>query len=254
MPARDSGSSTVSAPRRFSFSISVSSGSRTRSILSTLAEWCCWGCCSCPSIPAPAHSSSSPPPCCRFPCEPRRPLSSACSRSEVLARSMLLRLHMTSYGWILFDSTLFPMFIGAGNIFFAERNRMNRRLRKANEEIEHLAKVAERERIARDLHDVLGHTLSVITLKSELAGQADRSRSPARRERNPRSRRDFAPGIVRSARRDSRIPFAGTRRRTRASQGHARNRRPHRAMRRRNHRETSGDCRRASCRSRCAKV
>jgi two-component system sensor histidine kinase DesK len=29
--------------------------------------------------------------------------------------------------------------------------------------------VAERERIARDLHDVLGHTLSVIVLKSELA-------------------------------------------------------------------------------------
>ncbi len=63
------------------------------------------------------------------------------------------------------------MFIGAGNIFFAERNRMNCQLRKANEEIENLAKVAERERIARDLHDVLGHTLSVITLKSELAGK-----------------------------------------------------------------------------------
>src|SRR4029077_6844194 len=49
--------------------------------------------------------------------------------------------------------------------------RMNRKLRKANEEIENLAKVAERERIARDLHDVLGHTLSVITLKAELAGK-----------------------------------------------------------------------------------
>jgi two-component system, NarL family, sensor histidine kinase DesK len=73
--------------------------------------------------------------------------------------------------WTLFFSSLFPVFIGAGNTFFAERNRMNRRLRKANEEIEHLAKVAERERIARDLHDVLGHTLSVITLKSELAGK-----------------------------------------------------------------------------------
>ena len=80
-----------------------------------------------------------------------------------------LLLHMN--GWILFDSSLFPMVIGAGNIFFAERNRMNQKLRKANEEIEHLAKVAERERIARDLHDVLGHTLSVITLKSELAGK-----------------------------------------------------------------------------------
>src|SRR5262249_6183064 len=74
-------------------------------------------------------------------------------------------------GWVLFYSALFPIIIGAGNTFFAERNRMNRKLRKANEEIEHLAKVAERERIARDLHDVLGHTLSVITLKSELAGK-----------------------------------------------------------------------------------
>ncbi len=73
--------------------------------------------------------------------------------------------------WTFFFTALFPAFIGAGNTFFAERNRMNRRLRKANEEVEHLAKVAERERIARDLHDVLGHTLSVITLKSELAGK-----------------------------------------------------------------------------------
>ena len=74
-------------------------------------------------------------------------------------------------GWAIFYSAIFPVIIGAGNTFFAERNRMNRKLRKANEEIEQLAKVAERERIARDLHDVLGHTLSVITLKSELAGK-----------------------------------------------------------------------------------
>lgn len=80
-----------------------------------------------------------------------------------------LLLHVA--GWTLFYSALFPVIIGAGNVFFAERNRMNRKLRKANEEIENLAKVAERERIARDLHDVLGHTLSVITLKSELAGK-----------------------------------------------------------------------------------
>jgi two-component system, NarL family, sensor histidine kinase DesK len=80
-----------------------------------------------------------------------------------------LLLHLN--GWTLFYAAVFPMIIGAGNTVFAERNRMNRKLRKANEEIEHLAKVAERERIARDLHDVLGHTLSVITLKAELAGK-----------------------------------------------------------------------------------
>ena len=80
-----------------------------------------------------------------------------------------LWLHIPAWG--LFYTALFPMIIGAGNTFFAERNRMHRRLQKANDEIEHLAKMAERERIARDLHDVLGHTLSVITLKSELAGK-----------------------------------------------------------------------------------
>jgi two-component system sensor histidine kinase DesK len=53
----------------------------------------------------------------------------------------------------------------------------------AQEEIEHLAKVAERERIARDLHDVLGHTLSLIILKSELASKlADRDPARAREE------------------------------------------------------------------------
>ncbi len=86
-------------------------------------------------------------------------------------------------GWTRFYSALFPMIIGAGNTFLAERNRMNHELRKANEEIEHLAKLAERERIARDLHDVLGHTLSVITLKSELAGKMiDRDAERARKE------------------------------------------------------------------------
>ena len=80
-------------------------------------------------------------------------------------------LHFRAGAWELFWAAVFPVFIGTGNIFFAERNRMNRQLRKANEEIENLAKVAERERIARDLHDVLGHTLSVITLKSELASK-----------------------------------------------------------------------------------
>jgi two-component system sensor histidine kinase DesK len=78
-------------------------------------------------------------------------------------------LHLS--GWTTFYAVVFPLIVSGSNIFFAERNRMNRKLRRANEEIEHLAKVAERERIARDLHDVLGHTLSVITLKSELAGK-----------------------------------------------------------------------------------
>jgi two-component system, NarL family, sensor histidine kinase DesK len=40
---------------------------------------------------------------------------------------------------------------------------------KSNQEIQQLAVIAERERIARDLHDILGHSLSSIALKAELA-------------------------------------------------------------------------------------
>jgi two-component system sensor histidine kinase DesK len=44
-------------------------------------------------------------------------------------------------------------------------------LRAAREEIARLAVAEERLRFARDLHDLLGHSLSLITLKSELAGR-----------------------------------------------------------------------------------
>ncbi len=73
--------------------------------------------------------------------------------------------------WFLIYGTVLPVAIGSVNVHFAQRNQANRQLRLAQEEIEHLARVAERERIARDLHDVLGHTLSVVILKSELASK-----------------------------------------------------------------------------------
>jgi two-component system, NarL family, sensor histidine kinase DesK len=76
-------------------------------------------------------------------------------------------LHMS--WWYYIYAGGFAAVIGGGNIFFAQRNRHNEKMRMAHEEIEHLAKVAERERIARDLHDVLGHTLTSIIVKSELA-------------------------------------------------------------------------------------
>ncbi len=61
--------------------------------------------------------------------------------------------------------------VGLANLFVAEQKRSDCKLRKAREENAALSQVAERERIARDLHDVLGHTLSVIVLKAELAGR-----------------------------------------------------------------------------------
>ena len=55
-------------------------------------------------------------------------------------------------------------------------------LRAAREELARLAVAEERLRFARDLHDLLGHSLSLITLKSELAGRlmpTDRARAAA---------------------------------------------------------------------------
>ncbi|TQC57769.1 sensor histidine kinase, partial [Pantoea dispersa] len=55
------------------------------------------------------------------------------------------------------------------NISFERRVRGEAQLRLSHEEVRRLAAVAERERIGRDLHDLLGHTLSLVALKSDLA-------------------------------------------------------------------------------------
>jgi two-component system sensor histidine kinase DesK len=78
---------------------------------------------------------------------------------------------------------LLIILVGVGNHIGAVAHCAGEKLRRADEEIEHLAKVAERERIARDLHDLLGHTLSLITLKAELARKlVDRDPQRAKQE------------------------------------------------------------------------
>ncbi|MEP6507546.1 MAG: sensor histidine kinase [Gemmatimonadales bacterium] len=86
-------------------------------------------------------------------------------------------LHLPLFAWVW--AVVLVWMIGGVNAHYATVRKGNAVLRQAREEIEHLATVAERERIARDLHDLLGHTLSLITLKSSLASRlADRD--PAR--------------------------------------------------------------------------
>jgi two-component system sensor histidine kinase DesK len=71
--------------------------------------------------------------------------------------------------------------VGVVGIYDAGRRRRDAALRLSQEEVRQLARVAERERISRDLHDLLGHTLSVITLKAELAARLV-GRDPTRAE------------------------------------------------------------------------
>src|SRR5271157_80106 len=78
---------------------------------------------------------------------------------------------------------LLVILVGLGNHHWALAHCAEEKLHRAQDEIEHLAKVAERERIARDLHDLLGHTLSLITLKAELARKlVDRDPQRAKQE------------------------------------------------------------------------
>jgi two-component system sensor histidine kinase DesK len=85
--------------------------------------------------------------------------------AAILAESWLF--HLSAWVWTM--SVGFTLFWGMNRLRTRQKERTDAKLRMAHEEIERLAKTAERERIARDMHDVLGHSLSVIVLKSELA-------------------------------------------------------------------------------------
>ena len=84
-----------------------------------------------------------------------------------------------------------------------------RELRAAREEIARLAVAEERLRFARDLHDLLGHSLSSIALKSELAGRL----LPAAPDKAAAEVRDIE-GVARNALREVREAVAGYRKHT----------------------------------------
>lgn len=79
-------------------------------------------------------------------------------------------------GWSL-DTSIVVMLLVVGPTLLAVRAlRSREELREqsaaaARQLNEQLAVVAERERVARDVHDILGHSLTVMTVKSELAGR-----------------------------------------------------------------------------------
>jgi two-component system, NarL family, sensor histidine kinase DesK len=91
----------------------------------------------------------------------------------VLVDALLGGIDFQTFAW----TTAITALVGGMVIYSADAGR---RMQEAQKEAGRLAVVAERERIGRDLHDLLGHTLSVIALKSELASRlavvdADRS-------------------------------------------------------------------------------
>ncbi len=110
-------------------------------------------------------------------------------RRAVAGMVTLMALHAlewTVLGWppvYLVGGILVGLAVGMMNIAMVRRMQAQAALRLSHDEVRRLASLAERERIGRDLHDLLGHTLSLVALKSELACKLiDRDPQAARRE------------------------------------------------------------------------
>jgi two-component system sensor histidine kinase DesK len=69
--------------------------------------------------------------------------------------------------WVL--GVFLMIMVGIGNISRAALQDKNAALAAAQGEVRQFAAAAERERIGRDLHDLLGRTLTLIALKADLA-------------------------------------------------------------------------------------
>lgn len=67
------------------------------------------------------------------------------------------------------ESTLVLALIAVITLSLSRNARLVGKLRQARSEVRELAVAGERARLARDLHDVLGHSLTTITVKAALA-------------------------------------------------------------------------------------
>jgi two-component system sensor histidine kinase DesK len=73
--------------------------------------------------------------------------------------------------------------VGLGIAGWMESSRIRRMLERSQTRVEMLTVAAERARISRDLHDILGHSLTAITIKSSLAARlADTEPAAAKEE------------------------------------------------------------------------
>ncbi|WP_165362498.1 sensor histidine kinase [Promicromonospora panici] len=85
---------------------------------------------------------------------------------------VLLVLPRVVPGWQPTDSLVLTAALASLAMFgFRQATERNRALHRTQEEVAALAAAQERDRIARDMHDILGHSLTVVSVKAELAGR-----------------------------------------------------------------------------------
>lgn len=96
-------------------------------------------------------------------------------RAFILATSIIFTLFATAYTidlWVsyyIFPGLIPAIALALMGAFIRQADEHKYKQQQSEQERHQLAAVAERERIARDLHDTLGHTLSSIALKAQLA-------------------------------------------------------------------------------------
>jgi two-component system sensor histidine kinase DesK len=113
-----------------------------------------------------------------------------------------------------FLSNLLPVFIGFAMIGLRRQFELTAELSRARGEVAQLAANGERLRLARDMHDLTGQSLSTITLKSELAARL-LGRLPASPDRDrARDEVEQVAAVSRQTLRDIREAISGYRRPT----------------------------------------
>ena len=123
-----------------------------------------------------------------------------------IAGMWLLGVPPTLVIFVAIVTTIIGIAAFSANHFQIDRERKNGELRLSQDEVRRIAAFAERERIGRDLHDLLGHTLSSVAIKAELAGKLmERDPAVARREI------DEVAGIARDALAQVRTAVSGMR-------------------------------------------
>ncbi|MEA2683539.1 MAG: two-component system, NarL family, sensor histidine kinase DesK [Chloroflexota bacterium] len=132
----------------------------------------------------------------------------------LITTEVLVGAHSSDNDWIKAGAVaLQELLFGLGTVAVSVLIRTIIALREARDDLARLAIAGERIRFARDLHDLLGHSLSVVVLKSELA-QSLLERDPRRAAQELREMEQ----VARDALRDVRAAVTGYRQTNLASE------------------------------------
>jgi two-component system sensor histidine kinase DesK len=133
--------------------------------------------------------------------------------SVVVALAVLvLVLPLVVPGWRQLGDFLPSLLLGCFAAFgIGQVIERNAQLARAREQLVDFAVTQERERVGRDVHDILGHSLTVITVKTELAGRLLEGAPPGAAVDRARAEVGDVERLAREALADVRATVSGTR-------------------------------------------